>query len=440
MTLSLQSPRQVAPEPVRPPRGARCLRVMRQRFPGFGFALSASVLVLGSGCGGAGTFKVAESAASAPPAPPREAMSAQSPQGEAAPDFADSAPAPSPAVATSAPADASGPAEPAPQPGSPSAVGALAPRREMLDIEANVNLVVPKVKHALKSLHELTTRLGGVVTEERVDSSSQYGSARVTLRVPSGSTHGVFEALEKLGNVVDQNVTARDIGKEYFDANLRLSSLEATRQRYEAILQHATKVEEILRIEQELGRIRGEIEQVKGNLRWLSDRAARATLHIVLREQAPQIAYAEEPEAKFFPSVRLPALIDFGNQGAHGYAGGGFALRVNRAFSLDLDLFERSQSEQRGPDVVLASLGGEIFSDLLGGGERRYLNPYLGWRAGYGRFGTDNQAIVGATLGLELYKNGWFGVDVEARNYLAFLGDRGAHFLVTPALSARVAF
>jgi hypothetical protein len=424
---------------------------MRQRFPGFGFALSASVLVLGSGCGGASNFKGAESAASAPatgaPMPPREAMAAQSLQRQAAGE-ADAAPAlaPPPPMPTSAPADPGGATEPAPQPGTPAvggapaAVGALAPRREMLDIEANVNLVVPKVKHALKSLHELTTRLGGVVTEERVDSSSQYGSAQLTLRVPSGSTQSVFEALEKLGNVVAQNVTARDIGKEYFDANLRLSSLEATRQRYEAILQHATKVEEILRIEQELGRIRGEIEQVKGNLRWLGDRAARATLHVALREQAPQIAYAEEPEAKFFPSLRLPALIDFGKQGAHGYAGGGFALRVNRAFSLDLDLFERPESEQRGPDVVLASLGGELFSDLLGGGKRRYLNPYLGWRAGYGRFGADNQAIVGATLGLELYKNSWFGVDVEARNYLAFLGDRGAHFLVTPALSARVAF
>lgn len=414
---------------------------MRQRFPGFGFALSASVLVLSSGCGSAGSFKVAETAASPSGAlvAPREAMVEKSLQRESAGE-SDAAPAPPPAMPTSAPADTGGAPEPAPQPSGPAAVGALAPRREMLDIEARVNLVVPKVKHALKSLHELTTRLGGVVTEERVDGSSQYGSAQVTLRVPSGSTQSVFEALEKLGNVVDQNVTARDIGKEYFDANLRLSSLEATRQRYEAILQHATKVEEILRIEQELGRIRGEIEQVKGNLRWLSDRAARATLHIALRERAPEVAYSEEPEAKFFPSVRLPALIDFGKQGAHGYAGGGFALRVNRAFSVDLDLFERPESVQRGPDVVLASLGGEIFSDLLGGGERRYLNPYLGWRAGYGRFGADNQAIVGATLGLELYKNSWFGLDVEARNYLAFLGDRGAHFLVTPALSARIAF
>ncbi len=241
--------------------------------------------------------------------------------------------------------------------------------------------------------------------------------------------------------MLDQNVTARDIGKEYFDANLRLSSLETTLHRYEEILTHATKVEEILRIEAELGRIRGEIEQVKGNLRWLADRAARATLHVTLREQVPEIAQSDPaPEPKFFPGLRLPALIDFGKKSTDGYVGGGFALRFSRAVGLDLDILKRPNSDLRGPDAVLASIGGETYSDLLGGGERHYLNPYLGWRAGYARLNTDNQAMLGATLGLELYKNRGFGLDVEARNYLAFGGARGAHYLFTPALTARVAF
>ncbi len=115
-------------------------------------------------------------------------------------------------------------------------------------------------------------------------------------------------------------------------------------------------------------------------------------------------------------------------------------MRFSRAISLDLDVFKRPGSDQRGPDAVLASIGGEIYSDLLGGGERRYLNPYLGWRAGYARLDSDNQALIGATLGLELYKNRWFGLDAEARNYLAFGGARGAHYLLSPALAARVAF
>jgi hypothetical protein len=189
-----------------------------------------------------------------------------------------------------------------------------------------------------------------------------------------------------------------------------------------------------------LGRVRGEIEQVKGNLRWLSDRAARATLHVSLRERAAEIAHSTQPEPKFFPGLRLPALLDFGRETTDAYVGGGFALRFSNAISLDLDLLKRPDSERRGVDALLATVGGQVYSDLLGGGERRYLNPYFGWRAGYARFDSDNQALVGATLGLELYKNRWFGVDVEARNYLAFGGSRGGHYVLTPALSARIAF
>jgi hypothetical protein len=407
---------------------------MRQGFPGFGFALSASVTLFGSGCGVAAQMKVADAAAApAPPIEPGMPGSHTVASNESAP-AAMSAPARE--AASGAPTDS--PRAP-PQPATPGGA-ALSPSREMLDIEANVTLQVTKVRPALKALHDLTARLGGVITEERVDTTSRDGAAQLTLRVPSGATQSVFDQLEQLGRVLDQNVTARDIGKEYFDANLRLSSLEVTLRRYEEILTHATKVEEILRIEQELGRLRGEIEQVKGNLRWLSDRAARATLHVSLRERALEQAHSNEPEAKFFPGLRLPALVDFGKETTDTYVGGGFALRFSNAISLDLDLLRRPDSGGRGVDALLATVGGQVYSDLLGGGQRRYLNPYFGWRAGYARFDTDNQALVGATLGLELYKSRGFGVDAEARNYLAFGGARGGHYVLTPALSARIAF
>ena len=384
---------------------------MRPILPALGFALSASATLVGCGVASPG-LKVASAGRESPPH-----VAAEMPAREAVP------------------VSGSGP----PQAPTPDG-SALAPSREMLDIEAHVTLQVPNVKRALKAMHEITAHSNGVITEERVDRASQYGAAQLTLRVPSGTTQSVFEQLEQIGELLDQNVTARDVGKEYFDANLRLSSLEATLHRYEEVLKLAKTVEEVLRIELELGRVRGEIEQVKGTLRWLSDRAARATLHIALRERTLEIAQGHLPEAKFFPSLRLPVLVDFGKNTTDTYVGGGFALRFGNAITMDLDLLERPQSERRGVDALLATIGGQVYSDLLGGGERRFLNPYLGWRAGYARFDTNDQALLGVTLGLELYKNRWFGVDVEARNYLAFGGTRGGHYVFTPALSARIAF
>src|SRR6478752_6012181 len=262
---------------------------MRQRIPGFGVALSASVALILGGCGRA-ALKDA-------PSPP-QAFAAPEPAAVPPNTVASEAP---PADPPAAIAGVPGVAEPAPE--SPQAI------REMLDIEGNVSVQVPKVKPALRALHELAARVGGVITQERVDKSSSYGSAQVTLRVPSGKAQNVLAQLDELGIVLEQSIEAKDISKDYFDANLRLSSLELTLHRYEAILGQASKVEEILRIEQELGRLRTEIEQVKGNLRWLSDRAARATLHLTLREQAPEIIESPvDPEAKFFPGLRLPAL------------------------------------------------------------------------------------------------------------------------------------
>jgi hypothetical protein len=312
----------------------------------------------------------------------------------------------------------------------------------MLDIEANVALQVQSVKRGVKQLHELADRIGGVVTAERVDTSSRYGSAELTLRVPSRSTQAVFDDLEKVGSVLNQTVTARDIGKQFFDANLRLTSLSATLRRYEEILGKASKVEEILRIEQELARLRAEIEQVKGDLRWLSDRAARATLHVSLRERVPEIAVSAvpEPEPKLYPGVRAPLLLDFGRSEQLAHAGGGVSARFARAFSIDLDVLRRFGSDSRGPDLLMISAGGEVYSDLLGGGERRFLNPYLGFRAGYARLDDDNQAIVGGTAGIELFKNRWFDLDFETRHYLAFIGPRGPHYLLEPGLAASVAF
>lgn len=408
--------------------------IMPLRCRTFGYAVCGCVALSLIGCGSAGLGKASAAPMSAPGAP----GVATDHSYVAKEEGSRGAEMPAAAAAPAEPAPAQSPnATPAPRPGS----SVLGPSREMLDIEANVEIRVTNVKQAVKQLHALSARVGGVVTAERVDSASTYGTATLTLRVPSGATQGVFAELEKLGHVLNQTVTARDVSKEYFDATLRLSSLEATLRRYEEILTKANKVEEILRIEQELARLRAEIEQVKGNLRWLQDRTARATLHLALREQVPEVVQATvEPEPKFFPGLRAPLLLDFGKTQEQAYGGGGVSVRFMRQVSLDLDVLKLFDSDTRGPDALVATLGGEVYSNLLGGGRRSYLNPYLGWRVGYARFQTDDQAVLGATLGVELFKNRWFYLDLEARNYLVFGGERGAHYALTPALAASLAF
>ena len=89
---------------------------------------------------------------------------------------------------------------------------------------------------------------------------------------------------------------------------------------------------------------------------------------------------------------------------------------------------------------MLLTLGGEMYSDFLGGGKRRFLNPYLGYTLGYARFLGHNEGVLGVTLGLELVKTKAITVDLNARALGLFFGGDGTHAAIEPVFSISVPF
>ena len=333
--------------------------------------------------------------AGAPPRGPASPLDAQRPAGTTnaalasepeavpamAPDRSATAMAPSTAAATTATTVARPP------------IATTKPSRpEMLDIEAHLSVEVDSVGAAATGLRALTKRFEGVVTDDQLTQNASAATAHLTIRVPSAHVDEFFDALRTVGRLLSRQINARDIGKDFFDAELRLENLQTTMRRYEEVLKQAKGVDEILRIEAELGRLRGEIEQTKGNLRWLSDRAARATVHIDLVTASHEVVTdpgPPMPEAKFYPGLRLLQLTDFrGEQGNASYLGAGVSATFSRRFSIQLDGLRRAGEGLRPKGSMWCSLtlGGEMYSDFLGGGKRKFLNPYLGYTLGYARF------------------------------------------------------
>lgn len=390
--------------------------------------------------------RAAETAAASPraPAPPRDAVAPQAQSYErleqtVMTDSANlaAAPAPMPAGTPGQPAPPSQPVQAASRGAQPQMA------REMLDIQASLQIKVANLEQSVKAIHALARKHKGTVTEERLQAQGRGSSeASLTLRVPSGASDVFFDDLRRVGHVLSQQISARDIGKEFHDAGILLNNLEATMRRYEEILQKAQNVQEILHIEGELARIRGEIDRVKGNLRWLSDRAARATVNVTLRTDQPQPEIiVAEPKARFYPGVRGSYVADYrGDDGGGGYLGGGLSLRFSRAVSLEVDGLRGLDSDTRGLDLFLATIGGEVYSEFLGDGKRRFLNPYLGLRGGYARFLGKNEGVGGVTLGVELFKSEFLLIDADLRLLGFFFGEPGAHAALQPTLGANFAF
>ena len=171
------------------------------------------------------------------------------------------------------------PMEPAPAPmqgksasGSGSAIDDPERKQPILIYTAEFTMSVYEVEKSLNIVEGLAKDAGGFLSrrEDRL----------VTIRVPAQKFQEVVLAIEKVGDVLHRNVVSEDVTAEYRDLEVQLQNALAMRARFEKLLEKATKVEEALAIERELGRITGDIERFKGRLKLLGDQARYSTITV----------------------------------------------------------------------------------------------------------------------------------------------------------------
>ena len=327
--------------------------------------------------------------------------------------------------------------------GSPSVNdGKNAAPTEMFDIEARLTIEVDKVNESREVIRKMVKDYGGNVIGDELNADGNASEANFELRIPSPRIEQFLDGIVGVGRVRGRDVKARDVGKEYHDSLLLLENLETTMARYQDILQKAKDVKEILAIENELARLRTQIDQVKGNITWLKDRTARSTVYLRLVPTRPDFDL-DAPEPKFFPGLRTSYLLDARGEGQKDkYVGFGLSLQFARAFTIDIDGMRKvgDGGAFEGLQAFIVTMGGDIYSDYFGGGRRRWFNPYLGARAGYARILALNDFAATGVVGLEIFKSKTFLVDLQFRLHGFFGNKQGAHVGLQPSAGFNFAF
>jgi len=320
-------------------------------------------------------------------------------------------------------------AQPAPASGAPGASGAVSDAMsipEALVIEGSLGVEVGEINDIVPALRAQVEGAGGRVINEAVTGAEQSWSAHLKLRLPPEKVESIIAFLATRGDITTKQITATDVSKELFDQELVIKNLRVTLDRLTTLMGTPNlQVQQILQIEQEMTRIRGQIEQLEGSQRFLKDRVAYATLDVSISRREGEVPF-ERPEAKVYPGVRAAALVLFDpGHRARTRLGAGFVLHtVLRHLSLEVDLFQKKPDET-GMDAstsVIATIGGATYSDFLGGGKRRTLNPYIGMRAGYAYLDS-HRFTAQAEAGVELIKTKYVMIDASARATTLFGSD-----------------
>ena len=154
--------------------------------------------------------------------------------------------------------------------------------------DGEMTLVVADTDRAIDDVTRIAVMKGGYLLALEVTLREGLKFAKIVLGVPVQEFENVQRQMRAIAvRVLRDYAVGVDVTEEYVDTQSRLANLEATQARIREFLEQANTVEESLRVNAKLAEIEAEIEQVKGRLNYLRERAAYSTLRIDLEPEHP---------------------------------------------------------------------------------------------------------------------------------------------------------
>jgi len=174
----------------------------------------------------------------------------------------------------------------------------------------SMTLEVEDIAETMDEVAEMADELNGYVVSSYKYEYEWRVLGRITIRVPFEKFEEAFERLRQLAIAVpDETTKATDVTEEYVDLEARLSNLLATEAQYLALMEEAENVEEMLMVQKELSKVRGEIEQIEGRMKYLEQTSETSLIEVDLEETKP-LAEPWSASAAFQSAVR--GLTTFG--------------------------------------------------------------------------------------------------------------------------------
>ena len=162
---------------------------------------------------------------------------------------------------------------------------------------ASASLAVDDPAEGAQRVSELVEAAGGRVderTEQAATGDDQDASADLVLRVPADALTDVLADLEELGEVASVSVSRSDVTGQAVDLDARISALQTSVTRLQALLDEAPTTEALLAAEGALSGRQEQLESLQSQRALLADQVELSTLRVHL--QPPGVAPPGGPD------------------------------------------------------------------------------------------------------------------------------------------------
>jgi hypothetical protein len=150
--------------------------------------------------------------------------------------------------------------------------------------DGSMSIQVPKddFSNGFAAATRIAQNNGGFVL-----SSQTRGQRRGTLvlRIPAKRFDDAMVALRAIGVVQAQSITGKDVTAQYIDLKARLENAIGQRTVLRNLMAEATTIQETITVQNHLSQVELEVEQIQGQLNFIEDQVAEATVRVELHEE-----------------------------------------------------------------------------------------------------------------------------------------------------------
>ncbi len=151
-----------------------------------------------------------------------------------------------------------------------------------------MTLEVRDLRKTMEDIAKLAEDAGGYVSGREAYEDDEGGrSGKVTVRIPSDKFAEIFKQLQDFGKAIRYSEDAQDVTEEWVDLEARIANKKAEEEALLALLKRKGELSDILEVQREVFRARGEVEQLQGRLRYLKDQVSLSTIEMYINELGP---------------------------------------------------------------------------------------------------------------------------------------------------------
>jgi len=206
---------------------------------------------------------------------------------------------------------------------APTAAKTVSVAEPMIERTATLNLATRDFDQIRPRVDAILARRHGYVAELTLHTPHGAGrSLSASLRVPAAELDATLAELRELGRVENESQKGEDVTRQYADLVARLANARNTEQRLGQMLAQRTgKLSDVLDVEREISRVRGEIEQMEAERRATADQVAFATAQLHASEDY-------QAQLRLSPDSTLTRLRNAAVEGYKNLAGGFVGLAL----------------------------------------------------------------------------------------------------------------